>query len=44
MPHAISPFHDQAEDFGTFVVRERTRDARRDHRDDQVERPSENTD
>jgi hypothetical protein len=44
MPQAISPFHEQAEDFGTFVVRERAREAQRDRRDDKIERPSENTD
>jgi hypothetical protein len=44
MPQPLSPFHEQAEDFGAFVIRERTRDAERDRRDDKVERPSENTD
>jgi hypothetical protein len=44
MPQPLTPFHQQAEDVGSFVISDRARDADRDRRDDRIERPSENTD
>jgi len=44
MSDAIAPFHQQAEDFGAFVIRDRARDAARRARDEEAEGPSENAD
>jgi len=44
MPGIPTPFHQQAEDIGRFLVEDRARDARRNHRDDVPQGPSENTD
>jgi hypothetical protein len=41
---ALTPFHQQAEDVGTFLTEDRARDAQRDRRNDSRARPSENTD
>jgi hypothetical protein len=47
-PNPLAPFHQQAEDVGTFVIRDRARDAehqpREDTREDKVQGPSENAD
>ena len=44
MPETLAPFHQQAEDVGTFVIEDRSRDAERVKRDEIPEGPSENTD
>jgi hypothetical protein len=44
MAQPNTPFHQQAEDFGAFVVRERAREAERSRREEPVEGPSENAD
>jgi hypothetical protein len=41
---APAPFHQQAEDVGTFLAQDRARDAQRNGRDKSQEGPSENTD
>ena len=39
-----APFHQQAEDVGTFLAEDRARDPQEDHRDDSLDGPTENTD
>jgi hypothetical protein len=41
---SLIPFHLQAEDEGTYVLAERTREADRARPDEPLEGPSENTD
>jgi len=43
-PNPLAPFHQQAEDVGAFVIRDRARDAERQPREDKVQGPSENAD
>jgi hypothetical protein len=43
-PETLAPFHQQAEEVGAFVIRDRARDAERQPREVKVEGPSENTD
>jgi hypothetical protein len=44
MPQAPTPFHQQAEEIGSFLRRERAREAELDQRPGRVQGPSENTD
>jgi hypothetical protein len=41
---APTPFHQQADDIGSFLAEDRARDAQADDRDDFPTGPSENTD
>jgi hypothetical protein len=44
MPANIAPFHEQAEEFGKFVLEARAREAERSERRECPTGPSENTD
>jgi hypothetical protein len=44
MVSALAPFHQQAEDVGTFVIEDRARDAKPSTREDSEDGPSENAD
>ncbi len=44
MSDQLIPFHKQAEDIGTFVIKERAREAAESRRDDATPGPSENID
>lgn len=44
MLKALTPFHQQAEDIGAFLARDRIRDLELSHRKEDAKGPSENAD